>query len=73
MDMVNEMKDFKVKLNRRDIAEIVDKAKQLRIEDLNFIRAATVDDVQCAYLLMSLIEFLRDRRCEPDFEVVLSE
>ena len=71
--MTHGKSEFKVKLNRRDIAEIVDKAKQLRIEDLNFIRAATVDDVQCAYLLMSLIEFLRDRRCEPDFEVVLSE
>ncbi len=70
---VPNQKEFKVKINRRDIVEIVDNARQLRIEDIDYIRAATVDDIQCAYLLMSLTEFLKARRCEPDFEVVLSE
>jgi hypothetical protein len=66
-------KDFKVKINRRDIVEIVDNARQLRITDLDFIRTATVDDVHGAYILLSLTDFLKNRRCEPDFEVVLSE
>lgn len=65
--------DFKVKLNRRDIVEIVDNARQLRITDLDFIRTATVDDVHGAYILLSLQEFLRNRQVEPDFEIVLSE
>lgn len=67
------MAEFKIKINRRDIVEIVDNARQLRIEDLDFIRTATVDDVHGAYILLSLTEFLKSRRCEPDFEVVLSE
>lgn len=67
------LKEFRIKINRRDIVEIVDQARQLRITDLDFIRTATVDDVQGAYILLSLQEFLRSRRCEPDFEVVLNE
>ncbi len=66
-------KEFKIKINRRDIVEIVDNARQLRITDIDFIRAATVDDVQAAYTLLSLQDFLRARRCDPDFEVVLNE
>lgn len=68
-----KMQDFKIKINRRDIVEIVDNARQLRIEDIDFIRTATVDDVHGAYILLSLQDFLRSRRCDPDFEVVLSE
>ncbi len=66
-------KDFKVKINRRDIVEIVDNSRQLRIIDLDFIRNATVDDVQGAYIILSLQDFLRARRCDPDFEVCLAE
>lgn len=71
--MTHGNKEFKIKINRRDIVEIVDTARQLRIEDLDFIRTATVDDVHGAYIILSLQEFLKSRRCEPDFEVVLSE
>lgn len=67
------MKDFKLVLNRRDIAEIADNSKQLRIEDLNFIRNATYEDVQAAYVLLSLQEFMKTRNVVPEFEVVLSE
>lgn len=64
---------FKLKINRRDIVEIVDNSRQLRITDMDFIRAATVDDVQGAYILMAFAEFLQSRRCDVPFEVVLSE
>ncbi len=66
-------KEFKVKINRRDIVEIVDNARQLRITDIDFIRTATVDDVHGAYILLALQDFLKSRRCDPDFDVVLSE
>ncbi len=67
------MKEFKIKINRRDIVEIVDSARQLRITDIDFIRSASLEDIQGAYVLLSLQEFLRARRCDPDFEVVLNE
>lgn len=70
---MNGQSEFKLKLNRRDIVEIVDKSKQLRIEDLNFIRSATYDDVHAAYVLLALTEFMKERRVEAGFEVVLSE
>lgn len=66
-------KEFKVKINKRDIVEIVENSRQLRITDIDFLRAASLDDVTVAYTLLSLQEFLRARRCEPDFEVVLNE
>ncbi len=66
-------KEFKVKINRRDLAEIVEQSRQLRITDQAFLSTAPYDDVMAAYTLVSLQEFLLARRCDPDFEVVLSE
>lgn len=66
-------KEFKVKLNRLDIAEIVEQSRQLRITDQAFLATAPYDDVMAAYTILSLEEFLKSRRCNPDFEVVLSE
>lgn len=71
--MTDGKNSFPLKLNRRDIAEIVDQSRQLRIEDQNFIRSAPYDDVHAAYTILSLIEFMRTRRVDPGFEVVLSE
>lgn len=67
------MSEFKIKINRRDIAEIVEQSRQLRITDQAFLASAPYDDVMAAYTLLALTEFLKQRRCEPDFEVVLSE
>lgn len=69
----SEVETFKLKLNRRDIAEIVDNSRQLRITDINFIRSATVDDVQAAYILMAFQDFLTARRCDVPYELVLNE
>lgn len=65
--------EFPLKITGKDIAEIVDHSRQLRIEDLSFIRKATLEDVHAAYTLLSLIEFMRARRVPAGFEVVLSE
>lgn len=70
--MTNE-KDFKVKINRRDIAEITESTKQFRIEAMKFIAEAPYEDIITAHVLLALQDFLRTRRVEPDFEVVLSE
>lgn len=67
------MKEFKLKINRRDLAEIVEQARQLRITDQDFLRVAPYDDVHGAYIILSLVEFMQARRVDPDFEVVLSE
>lgn len=67
------MKEFKVKINRRDINEIQENARHLRITDLEFLKGASYEDVHAAYALLSLHAFLVKRCCEPDFEVVLSE
>lgn len=66
-------KPFRLKLNRLDIAKIVDDSRQLRITDQGFLQAASLDDVTAAYTLLSLIEFMRERRVEPDFELALNE
>jgi 3-oxoacyl-[acyl-carrier-protein] synthase III len=65
--------EFKLKLSKRDIVEIADSTKQLRIEDQNFLRSATYDDVHAAYIILALVEFMKNRHVEPGFEVVLSE
>jgi len=64
---------FKIQINRRDIVEISDFSKQLRITDQEFLRTADYDSVHTAYILLSLHEFLTKRRCAPDFEVNLAE
>lgn len=66
-------KPFRLKLNRLDIAKIVDDSRQLRITDQNFLQAASLDDVTAAYTMLALIEFMRERRVEPDFELALNE
>ncbi len=65
--------EFKVKINRRDLAEIVEQSRQLRITDQAFLQAAPYDDVMAAYTLLSLSEFLKARKCVPDFEIQLNE
>ena len=69
----SDIETFKLKLNRRDIAEIADVSKELRITDSTFIRLASYDDVHTAYILLSLQEFFKARNCEIPFELVLSE
>lgn len=65
--------EFLLELNRKDIAEIVDRSKQLRIEDQAFIRAAPYEDVMAAYVLMGLMKVMQERRVEPGFKLVLNE
>lgn len=63
--------DFKVQITHKDISNIVARSSQLRIEDLSFIRRATFEEVGCAYTLLALEQFLKDRRLVPDFKVEL--
>ena len=65
--------NFRVKLNKRDIAEIVENSKQLRITDQTFLRGATYEDVMAAYTILSLRDFLETRHVPTAFDVVLSE
>lgn len=69
----SDIDTFKLKVNRRDIAEIVENSRQLRITDIEFLRAAPLDDVQVAYTLLAFKDFLASRRCELPYELVLSE
>lgn len=69
--------EFKVKLNRRDIAEICERAKnyQFRLDgdELSFMKSAPYEDLETLAFLRALEDLLKDRRCEPDFQVDLSE
>lgn len=70
---MNGKNEFPVKITRKDIAAITANMKSFRIEDQEFVRTAPYDDVMTVYAVLSLVDFLKQRRCEPDFEVVLSE
>lgn len=65
--------EFRLKINRRDLAEIVDLSKQLRLADQAFIKSAPYDDVHAAYYLNATIEFMKNRHVDAGFELVLSE
>lgn len=70
-------KDFRIKINRQAVAEIVHSA-YYQARSLENIRTmvsagAPVEDVRAAQLLVALVEYLEERRCVPDFELVLSE
>lgn len=63
---------FKVPIQPKDITEIVESSRQLRITDMKFIKSASYEEVHAAYTIMALEEFLKTRRCDPDFQVVLN-
>lgn len=69
----SEVETFSVKINKQDIATIVENSRQLRITDQSFLRGATYEDVMAAYTILALQEFLVTRRVPASFEVVLSE
>lgn len=68
--------DFRVKLTQQAIAEIVD-----YIDTKDFLEEVTglktpympYKDLQALYIIISLQKYLKERRCKPDFEVVLDE
>lgn len=68
---------FPLEISRLDIALITENSIDLCAQkgDLtDFIKAgASYEDIRTASVLMALREFLLERRCEPDFKVVLSE
>ena len=73
---MNGRSDFKIKINRQAIAEITSKTENIiRPQEIaNFIReGAPYNDVRTVDALWALREYLRDRNCEPDFELVLNE
>jgi hypothetical protein len=65
--------EFKVKLTRKDISKLVETTHNMMLTDIKFIRNASVDEVQAARVLLALQDYLQERHCQPDFEVVLSE
>lgn len=71
--MTNGRSDFIVQLTRKDVTQIQLASRQLRIEDLNFIKNATVDEVATAYTLLALEQFFEERNVDLPFKVVLSE
>lgn len=71
---MNGRSEFKVKINRLAISEIADMALVPVTQDqVTFMCDAPYKDLQTAQVLFGLIEYLKARKCEPDFEVVLNE
>lgn len=68
-----EVTDFKMVLGPRDITDIVVLSSQLRIQDQKFIAQASYEEVQAAYVIMALEQFLTERRIPREFSVQLSE
>ncbi len=66
-------KEFKVKITRLDIVEIIERAKEFRVMQLEFLRAADWETLKTTEILMALQDFLISRKCIPDFEVDLNE
>lgn len=68
--------EFKVKINRRAIADIVSQGNALPLNQavMTLIQSgAPFEDVKMAMALLSFEQYLKERNCEPDFEVVLHE
>ena len=73
---MNGPSNFKVKLYRRDMAEIADAAENPQvIKDIAdfIISGAPVSDVTVARILLALKDYMKLRHVEVDYEVVLSE
>ncbi len=65
--------EFKLQINRSELAQIVENSKQFRITDQAFIKEAPYEDVMAAYTVLSLISFLEERRLRVDFELSLND
>lgn len=72
--MIDGKNEFKIKINRRAIAEIADNRRNiLNTLPSEFLMNAPYSDIQVALALLSLSQFLANFRIEPDFEVDLNE
>jgi translation initiation factor IF-1 len=72
MGKVKEMlpgKDFKIKLDTKAITEITDRTYGVRTTD--FAIQLNREDLTTVLVIKALEEYLRDHRCEPDFELVV--
>lgn len=63
------MKEFKVTIDRSAIVEITNKMQSIYIHD--YAIQLNGPDLATALTLRALEEYLRERRCEPDFKVVI--
>ena len=70
--MIDGKNEFKIKINRRAIAEIADNTRNIKLPP-EFLMNAPYSDIQVAFALLSLSQFLANFRIEPDFEVDLNE
>jgi hypothetical protein len=66
---MNGRSEFPVEIGRQEIIEITNKMQSIYIQD--YAIQLNGPDLATALTLRALEEFLRDRRCEPDFKVVL--
>lgn len=67
-------KEFKLRIDRMAIADITEEvmtgAFNPKIAQL-IMTGAPKQDVDTAAVILALEKYLTDRRCEPDFEVIL--
>ncbi len=71
---MNGPNEFKVQLNALAIGEITDMSEQsLHVKGVSQLveAGATIEDIRTAEILIALERYMKDRRCDPGFEVVV--